>query len=194
MAYYQLSPYPVTLFLDTDTFVMDSLDFGFQQARLHGLSLALAPACFVGPHWGLDVDPNLQQYNAGVIFHNREHPSYRNLWDEVEAVLRREWVTGQTPPPINDQSALSLHLHRMGLNPYVLAPNWNLRPQFGMRTGFGGIKIWHCGEPPPAGLATEGFWRVGNPYHRPQVVLRRLLTRLKRRLFQSSKYFSSSVP
>ena len=181
VAYYSLSPWETTLYLDTDTFVLDNLDFGFRQAKLHGLSMAIAPACYVGPHWGLSIHPDIQQYNAGVIFHHRTHPEFEELWQDVQRILDEESLPGIEPPPINDQSALSLHLHRTGKHPFVLNPNWNLRPQFGMRNGFGPIKIWHCDVEPPPRLSTERFWSVRNPYHRPSVLWSHLWSRVKKR-------------
>lgn len=184
LAYYDLSPWETTLYLDTDTFVLDNLDFGFQQARLHGLCMAIAPACYLGPHWELPIDPDIQQYNAGVIFHHRPFQDFFDLWTQVQEIVRKEWVPHIFPPPINDQSALSLYLHRAGKHPFVLNPNWNLRPQFGMRSGFGPIKIWHCDVGPPSRLDDSRFWRVGNPYHRPRVFCSRLWTRFQERLFR----------
>ena len=182
VAFYPLSPWETTLYLDTDTLVLNDLDFGFRQARLHGLAMAIAPACYLGPHWGLSVDPDIQQYNAGVIFYHRSHDGFSGLWTEVMRILDEEFVEGVHPAPVNDQSALSLHLSRSQKHPFVLNPNWNLRPQFGMRHGFGPIKIWHCDVPPPRTLNDERFWSIGNPYLRPAVLLSNLWIRVVARL------------
>jgi hypothetical protein len=160
---YHLSPWEQTLYLDADTVVLGDLSFGFEMAHKHGIALAIAPACFLKHHWQLEHNgfpEDLPEYNAGVIFLDRRHPGMQNFWQQVQEELR-DFSSYQNPPG-NDQPALSLLLYRKGINPYVLPQNWNLRTEYGMRAGFGPVKIWHSRQPIPRDFAPEqrSWWSL----------------------------------
>ena len=57
---------------------------------------------------------------------------------------------------------LSVLLYEKQINPYVLPQNWNLRPEYGMISGFGPIKIWHSRYkiPPNFDPKQKEFWSL----------------------------------
>ena len=148
---YNRSPWDTTLFLDTDTLIFGDLDFGFEMAERHGMAAGLAFSNSIPAVWGLPVDPDIVQYNGGVLFVHRHHPAMKNLWEQLgEEILQQvpDLATRTDNPRFNDQAGLALLLFQQRFAPYVLPPNWNLRPQLGMRNGHGPIKIWHSREAP----------------------------------------------
>jgi hypothetical protein len=163
---YHLSPWDETLYLDSDTIVLGELTFGFEMARRYGIALVIAPGTYVKDHWDLedeDIPDDLTDYNGGVIFFNKKHPVAEGLWQALRDELGKiDWMTQKENPRYNDQSALSVLLHRKGINPYVLPQNWNLRPHLGMKRGHGPIKIWHSASRLPRNLdaGKTGRWRV----------------------------------
>ncbi|HEX9887595.1 MAG TPA: hypothetical protein VGA70_13945 [Longimicrobiales bacterium] len=162
---YARTPWDVTLLLDSDTMVLGELDFGFQMAERHGLAVVVAPNTSFVLHYGVRGDRDAPQYNGGVLFWDRRRPVYSDLWRDVQAIMEAEaedWSVLEENPALNDQSALSRYLHERGFNPYVLPLTWNLRPQFGMTTGYGPIKILHSRHKLPEGFSPrqEDRWTL----------------------------------
>lgn len=160
---YHLSPWDETLYLDSDTVILGDLTFGFDMAHKFGIALAIAPACYLKYHWKLeqnDLPAELPDYNAGVIFFNRHHPRMKNLWQMVQEELKN--CLQHREQHDYDQLALSLLLYKKEINPYALPQNWNLRPQHGMRNGYGPIKIWHSRNSIPDDFDTQqkGWWTL----------------------------------
>ena len=163
--YYNLTPFDVTLYLDTDTIVINNIDFGFEAAKKHGIALTFAPATSFAEHWGLSYPSELPQYNGGVIFHSKKHHLYGSFWDWVEEAIRKEYPDiddrGRNPA-FNDQSAMSAIIYERNISPYVLPYTWNLRPDFLMTAGFGLIRIWHSPHPPVNNVNRNAkkFWSL----------------------------------
>jgi hypothetical protein len=128
----ELSPFDLTLFLDSDTVVVDSdLFFGFEKARLHGLALTLSPACYARRHGVLKGDE--VEYQTGAIFFSKA-PKVREvfkLWREL------------APRHRNDQASLAEAVAALNFNPFVLPKNWNYRADPDLVDLFGPMKIWH---------------------------------------------------
>jgi hypothetical protein len=153
--FYDESPYDTTLLMDSDVQILDDdLDFGFEMAEKHGIALCFAPAYNVKDHWRLPVKKDLPDYNAGVIFWNRH--KLPNIFIEIAELCKHGHQNR-----VNDQSMLSKYLYDKGINPYVLPPTWNLRPQYGMLNGYGKIKLLHSLDSWSIADAGNGFWQVG---------------------------------
>jgi len=140
------SPFDETLFLDSDTVVLDDPSFGFEMAARHGLALSIAPACWARRQWEEDpgargrVGAELVEYNTGVVFFKKGSET-RNLfarWREVAEDYG--WC---------DQWSFAQAVDDRGVNPFVLPPNWNFRASPLETPVFGPIKVWHTREPVP---------------------------------------------
>jgi hypothetical protein len=149
---FDLSPFDETLFLDLDTVVLGSLDFGFQKAKQFGMALSICeapwgrryPKIFVGDE---------TEYNTGVIFFTKAAKPVFDKWKELAATIDSSILgvneKGLYTMPANDQGSFALAVEKTEFNPFVLSLNWNFRPQW-HRSFFGPIKIWHdYSDPPP---------------------------------------------
>lgn len=143
------SGYQSYVVLDSDVRVLEDIEFGFQQARIHGLAMSPAPAYsldhFLNFHEVMikeGVKPADQMlYNAGVIFFS---PTEAVI--ELFALWHELYLTHQAEHP-HDQSMLAMAMEKMGFNPYTLTYNYNYR-------GFGDpisgvVRIWHSHYPVP---------------------------------------------
>ena len=148
---YDRSPFDTTLFLDTDTTVLDDLSYGFELAEKHTVALGLEPACYAD-RWPIN-ERQILEYNTGVIF-------FRKC--EVLRKFFERWERNAALYPYSDQSSFAKSLVECGLNPAVLPPNYNYRG-FGMGPTpfFGPIKLWHSREEIPFNLEQ---WNRKRPY------------------------------
>jgi hypothetical protein len=152
---FDLSPFEETLFLDVDTVVLDRLDFGFERARQFGLACCICECPWARRYGSLSGD--LVEYNTGVLFFTRQMKPLFDAWKNTVARLDSS-ITFLTAPnklgrmPMNDQAGFAHAVAEMGISPYVLPLNWNLRPLW-QKTFFGPIKIWHDYAPVPPGIA-----------------------------------------
>jgi hypothetical protein len=152
------SPFDLTLMLDTDCAVLRDVSFGFELARRHGIALCIAAAANAVLCHGMarEYPADLVQYNAGVLFFDRE----------AARPLLRRWSDYALHRPLShlktrDQPALAAAVYDERTNPFVLPPTWNLRPMFGQTAGFGPVTVWHAPWPVPPGLdGQQGFWRL----------------------------------
>lgn len=133
------SPFDLTLYLDTDTLVMNDLEYGFQKVDKHGLCLTFAPI----------YDKNL--YNSGVIFFDKTNVSAMNFLNEWK-------IRGKSKQIHCDQFCLHLLAEESSYTPYVLPHTWNLRAQFGSLQWINGpIFIMHWDGPEPYG---HHHWKI----------------------------------
>ncbi len=150
------SPFESTLFLDTDTVVLDRLDFGFGQAERHGLACCICECPWARRYGGLHGD--MVEYNTGVIFFTQAARPVFDLWKrygaEVDSSIRFYRGQNVVVMPHNDQAGFAKAVAESGFNPSVLPMNWNLRPGW-QRTYFGPVKIWHDHSEVPLKLR---FW------------------------------------
>jgi hypothetical protein len=147
-----LSPFEETLFLDVDTIVLDRLDFGFEKARQFGLACCICECPWARRYGALSGDQ--VEYNTGVLFFTRQMKPLFDAWKNNAAIDSS--ITFRTANqqlgrmPLNDQAGFAKAVADLGICPYVLPLNWNLRPKW-QKTFFGPIKIWHdYGPVPPA--------------------------------------------
>lgn len=156
---YERSPFATTLFLDTDTIVMDpDLDFGFAMAERHGVALCHAPVGYARRWRGIADDR--VEYNTGVLFFSRG-PRVADLFAAWQAQL------GPWP---SDQQGFAMAVHETGSNPFVLPANWNFRPRYHGNKLFGPLKIWHDRFvlPQPHDYQREyRFWRPSSAGWKP---------------------------
>lgn len=152
----RLSPFESTLFLDTDTVVLDRLDFGFEQAEQYGLACCINE-CPWARRYG-DIGGDQVEFNTGVLFFTSKASQVFDRWDSISKKIDSTLVfkSGGEPRvmPVNDQAGFSQALVDTGFNPYVLPLNWNFRPMW-HRSFFGPVKIWHDRSDPPSGVR---FW------------------------------------
>jgi len=146
---YEYSPFDETVFLDTDTIVLENLDFGFEMARHHGVALAVAPACYA-KRFGEGFPADAIEYNTGVIF-----------FSKVKRVseLFETWKSYSEDYPENDQTSFARAIWEQKFNPFVLPLNWNLRAHLDIRPIFGPIKVWHSRLPIPENIES---WNEAN--------------------------------
>ena len=148
---HRLTPFEETLFLDSDTVVLDRLDFGFEMAAQHGLAVSICECPWARRYGGLDGD--VVEYNTGVIFFNQKSYHVFDAWDacgrDIDSSILFYQGTSVVRMPFNDQAGFAKAIIDTGFNPYVLPYNWNFRPMW-HRTFWGPIKIWHDYSDPPA--------------------------------------------
>lgn len=138
---YELSPFETTLFLDTDTILLDNINYGFEKANRHGLALSIAPACYARRF--IKNCGDWIEYNSGVIFFRKS--------DRVEEVFEK-WIKHAHRYPTSDQSSLTIALEDTHFNPFVLPQNYNFRSHLKVNPIFGPIKIWHSKDSLPKNI------------------------------------------
>jgi len=139
-----LSPFETTLFLDTDTVVMDRLDFGFEKAEQFGLACCINECPWARRY--ADIGGDQIEYNTGVLFFTKTATPIFQTWAQLATALDSSIVFFREGKkfimPSNDQAAFSQAIVDTGFNPFILPLNWNLRPQW-HQSFFGPIKVWH---------------------------------------------------
>lgn len=150
------SPFEITLFLDTDTVVLDRLDYGFDKADKYGLACCINE-CPWARRYG-DIAGDQIEYNTGVLFFTKAAQPVFDRWKDIShaidssIVFRREGKTHLMPH--NDQAGFSQAIEDTGFNPFILPLNWNYRPAW-QKSFFGPIKVWHDRSQVPDGVR---FW------------------------------------
>lgn len=151
---YDLSPFDETLYLDADTVVFDTLDFGFERAARHGLACCICESPWARryPH---AITSETIEYNTGVLFFSRApavaalFESWKTLSKTVDSRLPFRKPSGEEQEmACNDQASFARAIEETGFNPFVLPQNWNLRPAW-QRLVCGPLKIWHDYAQPP---------------------------------------------
>jgi len=157
--------YDSFLFADTDTRILNDVDFGFEKAEMHGMALAPSVHYNLDAFFGFDkimqqagVKPRGQlQYNSGFFFFTRT--------PEVQSVFKRwDQLADKFSEFTNDQPFLSLALEMEGYNPYVLSSVYNYRG-LGMPIS-GKVRVWHSRRPVPKDLHEyTGEWPLRYVIH-----------------------------
>lgn len=152
---YDLTPFDVTAFMDTDTVALADLEFGFEMAERHGLAICINEAADASVHYPEEkFPPGLIEYNTGVIFFKRD--------PAVERVFRR-WAELTPVRPRNDQPGFARAVYETRFNPFVLPLTWNYRAEYAPGPIFGPIHVWHSRVPVPVNAGefhAEGFAAV----------------------------------
>ena len=151
----ELSPFEQTLYLDTNTVVMDRLELGFEKAAKFGLACCICENPWARRHIALGGDTI--EYNTGVLFFSRQAKPVFELWAELapklDSTTRFKSEEGELcEQPCDDQASFAAAVEESGFCPFALPLNWNLRPRYQPKL-LGPVKIWHDYADPPAGLA-----------------------------------------
>jgi len=147
-----VSPFDVTLYLDTDTVVHGNLDFGFDMAEKYGLACCIAPAssCYLAEPNEMRslIHKDLPQLNTGVVFFSKSWKAdFQDMFYPVDDTFSR-WkeLVSKFPESSakNDQIGFSVAVYE-NLNPFILPRTWNLRRKVRYESGVihGEIKIVH---------------------------------------------------
>ena len=146
----KLSPFDSTLFLDTDTVILDRLDYGFEKAEQYGLACCINECPWARRY--ADIGGDQIEYNTGVLFFTKKASAVFDRWDEISHEIDSTlvFVNNGEPKvmPLNDQAGFSQAIVDTGFNPFALPFNWNFRPMW-HRSFFGPIKVWHDRSSPP---------------------------------------------
>lgn len=149
------SPFSETLFLDSDTVVLDRLDYGFEKAREFGLACCINECPWARRYDGLKDRGDIRELNTGVLFFTRESAPVFDAWkiqvDTIDSRLIHMRTNERYVMPCNDQAAFASAVESMHWNPFILPLNWNFRPRW-HQGPFGPVKIWHDVSPVPDDL------------------------------------------
>jgi hypothetical protein len=139
---------------------MGRLDYGFQQARTHGLACCVNANPWQRRYYKLPRDhADTVEYSSGVIFFDKgwqlvgwDWDSYTkevfDCWKKLSADQAIETCSkfigpnGPREMPVNDQALFSLAMQQLSFNPFVLPLNWNIYPKW-QKHFWGEIKVWH---------------------------------------------------
>ncbi len=139
-----LSPYESTLFLDTDTVVLDRLDFGFEKAEQFDLACCICECPWARRY--AEFTGDRIEYNTGVLFFTKQAKPVFDQWktssETVDSSIRFMRQSQVAVMPRNDQGPFLDAIEQTGFNPFVLPLNWNYRPAW-QKTFYGPIKVWH---------------------------------------------------
>lgn len=137
---FKLSPFQTTLYLDTDTLVLDKdLDFGFEMAKRHGIAMSNDPVSRSN-RWG-ESWKDLIEWNTGVIFFNKS---------DIITKLSDAWIkNGDFGNPRADQQSFSALIHNFKIPVFWLQNNWNFFATMSPSPITGEIKIWHSHDSNP---------------------------------------------
>jgi len=136
-------PFEQTLFLDTDTVVVDPCEEIF--APLEVYDLAAAHEYYRGEFIYEDLPRSHPTMNTGVIAFRRSDAFRRfaGLWRE-RFVEERQFITAQEKPSHHDQPAFRFAVFHSKLRMFVLANEYNFRPYYpNLVAGACRIKIIH---------------------------------------------------
>ncbi len=147
------TPFDETLFLDADTVVLDRLDFGFEKAAKFDLACCICEVPWAARYVGLGDRPDMIEYNTGVLFFTKKarpvFDAWRRLAREIDSSLYFVKDGKHGKMSYNDQCGFAAAIEEVGISPFVLPLNWNLRPSY-VGHFFGPVKIWHSyGIVPP---------------------------------------------
>jgi hypothetical protein len=147
------TPFEQTLYLDTDTVVLDRLEFGFDRAARHSLACCICECPWARRYGGICGET--VAYNTGVLFFTRQARPVFDAWKSLARTIDSSIhfkLGGQVRiMPVNDQAGFAKAIDDLGYVPFILPTNWNLRPRW-HKSFFGPVKIWHDYDPPPPEL------------------------------------------
>ena len=165
---FRRSPFRETLYLDADTVVLGSLDFGFRKAQDFGLACCICECPWARRYGGIQGE--MIEYNTGVLFFGERAKPVFESWERLAPQLDSSIIfldpQGQRlRMPYNDQCSFAAAIEETRFAPFILPLNWNFRPKWHL-SFFGPVKIWHDYlEVPPF------FAEAGKYYSRPDAVI-----------------------
>lgn len=137
------SPFEVSCFLDTDTYVQGSLKLGFDLAEQFGICMTFSPGMMF--HYQHE---EYLHYNGGVMFFKGLRPDLLEKFLETAEELNGSGLTG-------DEPVFSIVFRRHGINPCVLPTIFNTirAGQIHNRK----IKVYHSRFFPATHLVSDQF-------------------------------------
>ena len=146
------SPFKRTLFLDTDTRVLDRVDELFDLLEAFDLGVAHAPnRLYFGDgeypgeaEYPSDLPASFPELNTGVVVYNTESSSVQTLFREWRDKFGKMKDLGVT----RDQISFREVLYGSSVRVTVLPPEYNCRSEFPVYLE-GAVKIDHARHPDP---------------------------------------------
>ncbi|MBI3516284.1 MAG: hypothetical protein HY060_19810 [Proteobacteria bacterium] len=150
----ELTRFETTAFLDVDSVVLGRLDFAFEMAERYGLACCHGENPWRRRYVGATGDA--VEYDTGVLFFGAGARPVLELWPLLAPLLDApvsyiEDRQAKRAPP-DDRLSFGHAVEKCAASPFILPPNWSLRPPR-MRTFFGPPKIWHGSGALPDDLA-----------------------------------------
>jgi hypothetical protein len=148
---FERSPFEETLFLDCDTVVLARLEFGFEMSQRHGLACCISECPWARRYAALKDASDVVEYNTGVLFFSAKAKAVFDLWKQSAGEIdstARFYVGDQIHEGHNDQAGFAYAIRQLDVVPFVLPPNYNLRPMW-QRGFFGPVKVWHSYDAVP---------------------------------------------
>lgn len=137
---FEKSPFTSTLYLDTDTLVLDEdLNFGFEMAEKFGIAMTNDPITHSN-RWG-EAWRGFVEWNTGVIFFHK--------CDLVQRLSDAWRQGGDMGNPRADQQSFSAIIQNTKIQPFWLQNNWNFFAGLSPSPITGEIKIWHSHDTNP---------------------------------------------
>jgi hypothetical protein len=118
--YLKRTPFDETLFLDTDTRVVEEIDEIFQVLNEYDLAVAQDPAHGEREH--PEAPTSFPEYNTGVMLYKKSKKvlSFLEKWLDEYDRDQNEWISG-------DQPSFRKVLHKSNLRYLTLSREWNVR-------------------------------------------------------------------
>ncbi len=150
----RVTPFTTTLYLDADTVVLGSLDYGFERAEQFGLACCICECPWLRRYAQSARDRT--EFNTGVLFFG---PAARGVFEAWESLARSlpsasRWTALDNQMrglDYDDQASFACAVESCQLNPFILPINYNYRPRFN-RGFFAPLKIWHAYPDVPPGV------------------------------------------
>ena len=163
------SPYDVTLFLDSDTYICSQLEDLFRLVEKYDLAIAHAPVRNVSSsitalNWYGDqnIPDSYPEFNTGVILF-RKNQKTTNLFDRWNDIYLK--YLSETNTNLPDQASFRDAIYGSNLLVSTLTPEYNCRYIFPTYV-HGEIKILHCRKPMPHKIAKRY-----NKTNKPRVII-----------------------
>lgn len=139
----QKTPFKQTLFLDTDTLVIDRIDE--LKTLLSKFDLACTHAPVRSSH-NMSMCPDaFAELNTGVILY-RQSDAVNHLFQSWTRIYQEQLESDR--PPLHDQPAFRQAIFESDINLYILPPEYNLRTVMPMFIGGNAkVKILHGRQP-----------------------------------------------
>ena len=121
------TPFNRTLFLDTDTVVLEEIDEIFKLLDKYDIAYSHAPVRRNEKYKKTETPRPFFQPNTGVILYKKEQKVMRFIEDWRE--LYKQQLKHMKEPP-NDQPSFQEAIFKSNLKDYILPPEYNLRIPF----------------------------------------------------------------
>ena len=129
------SPFEISCYLDTDTFVIQDLSLGIEMTERYGVSTIIANGMTFH-----HKNKEYVHYNGGVLFFNS------NIGKKIKDEIDNAYIQVTSEKHVGDEAAISVAFVNLNLNPFVLPSIFNTVRGCIMHDRK--IRIWHSREKP----------------------------------------------